>query len=78
MTSIFADLEGITNLWGKPIGSLARRSSTFPPSFRGNGTFSLDGSGNQGSPNNRSWGSRSHDRDEFADFASPPTLSCCR
>lgn len=74
LISVFADLEGITNLCGIPIGSLAYCSSTSPPPFTGNGNFSQDGSGDQGGYNDRYWRSHSCDRDEFEDSASPPIL----
>lgn len=40
LTSVFVDLEGTTNLWDKPIGSLACQSSTISSSSQGHGTSS--------------------------------------
>lgn len=69
--SAFGNLEGITNLWGKPISSVALRSSAFPPPFRGTTTFSQHGLGDHDSPNDRFWRSHSCDRDEFTDHLLP-------
>lgn len=55
LTSIFVDLEGITNLWDKPIGSLALRSSAISSSSQGHGTSSQVGSSDQGSHTDQPW-----------------------
>lgn len=66
----------------KPICTMACRSSALSLPYTGNSNsprherfWNKDGSGDRGSPGNRSWQSSSPDRNE--DYVSSPTLTHC-
>ncbi|CAB4263563.1 unnamed protein product [Prunus armeniaca] len=66
-TSAFEGLEGVINLWGKPIGSSARRLS----SQQHGSSYTERKNGGEGS-GGHSWRASRHDSEEAMDTASSP------
>ncbi|BFG35398.1 hypothetical protein CerSpe_216720 [Prunus speciosa] len=77
--SAFEGLEGVINLWGKPIGSSARRlssqhnvSSSIGKQNNGDGSWRRDEKGGRTSSGSQSWRSSRHESDEATATASSP------